>query len=73
MISKEDYLKMAKEYELEAEKWESNVEKLKSKAHAHPGLKEAEEISKAMDIRDEMRINARAMRRKAEGQEGKAE
>lgn len=37
--------------------------------HTRPGLNEAEEISKAMDIRDEMRMNARAMRRRAEKSE----
>lgn len=69
MYTRDAYIKMAEEYEQEAEKWERNVAALKAKAHTRPGLNEAEEISKAMDIRDEMRMNARAMRRRAEKSE----
>lgn len=64
--TREAYIKMAEDYEREAEKWERNVATLKARAHKSPGLKEAEEISKAMDIRDEMRANARAMHKRAE-------
>lgn len=64
--TRDAYIKMAEEYEQEAEKWERNVAALKAKAHTRPGLNEAEEISTAMEIRDEMRINAREMRRRAE-------
>lgn len=69
LYTRDAYIKMAEEYEQEAEKWERNVATLKAKAHTRPGLNEAEEISKAMDIRDEMRMNARAMRRRAEKSE----
>lgn len=50
----------------EAEKCERKIAVLRAKGHKHAGLKEAEEASKWMDIRDEMRTNARAMRRRAE-------
>ncbi|WP_300685460.1 hypothetical protein [Acutalibacter sp. 1XD8-36] len=66
LSTKEAYLKMAEEYDAEAEKWERNVETLKAQASAHTGMEESQLISKAMDIRDDMRTNARAMRRRAE-------
>lgn len=66
LSTKEAYLKMAEEYDAEAEKWERNVERLKAHARVRSGMEEALEISRAMDIRDEMRTNARAMRRRAE-------
>ncbi len=64
--TREAYLKMAEEYEAEAEKWERNVTELKARARVHSGMEEAQGISQAMDIRDEMSINARAMRRRVE-------
>ena len=66
LSDKEAYLKMAEDYEAEAEKCERKIAVLRAKGHKHAGLKEAEEASKWMDIRDEMRTNARAMRRRAE-------
>lgn len=66
LSTKEAYLKMAEEYDAEAEKWERNVERLKAHARVRSGMEEALAISRAMDIRDEMRTNARAMRRRAE-------
>ena len=70
--TREAYLKMAREYEQEAEKWERNVEHMKAKARKHSGMEEAQKISRAMDIRDEMRVNARDMRKRAEKQDGGA-
>lgn len=67
----EAYLKMAMEYAREAEKWNLVVESMRAASQRRMSIEAAQKLVAAVEIRDEIRLNARAMRRRAEkaGQE----
>ena len=67
----EAYLKMAGEYAREAEKWDQTVENMRAASQRRMSMEAAQKLAAAVEIRDEMCLNARAMRRRAEkaGQE----
>ena len=67
----EAYLKMAGEHAREAEKWDQTVENMRAASQRRMSMEAAQKLAAAVEIRDEMRLNARAMRRRAEkaGQE----
>ena len=62
----EAYLKMAGEYAREAEKWNLVVESMRAASQRRMSMEAAQKLAAAVEIRDEMRLNARAMRRRAE-------